>query len=105
MSRWREYHGVSMGRTEKTESAGSDFPPVRVTLHDERSVTIRAIRADDSGAMQAALDGLSAQARYNRFMGAINITPALVERAVRPAADRDRALVAVAGEGTEATIA
>ena len=86
------------------ESAASDFPPVRMTLRDGRSVTLRAIRPDDADAMRAALDGLSAEARYSRFMGAVNVTPALVERAVRPPADRDRALVAVAGEGTDEAI-
>ena len=88
----------------KPESAASEFAPARVTLRDGRSVTIRAIRPDDADAMRAVLEGLSAEARYSRFMGAVKVTPALVERAVRPPADRDRALVAVAGEGTDAKI-
>ena len=76
----------------------SEFPAVRVTLRDARSVTIRAIRPEDADEMRAALDGLSAEARYSRFMMAVKISPAMVERAVHPDADRERALVAIAGE-------
>ena len=94
---------MSMESTERPQSAG-EFYPMRVTLRDGRSVTVRAIRPDDADAMRAALDGLSAEARYSRFMAAINISPALVERAVRPPADRDRALVAVAGAGADEVI-
>jgi len=90
--------------TQKGLLEKSEFPPMRVTLRDGRSVTIRTVRSDDGDAMQAALEGLSAEARYSRFMGAINVTPALVERAVREPADRDRALVAVAGEGANVTV-
>ena len=88
----------------KPESAASDFPPLRVTLRDGRSVTIRAIRPDDADAMRAAFERLSAEARYSRFMGAVKLTPAMIERAVRPLADRERALVAIAGEGTDGAI-
>jgi RimJ/RimL family protein N-acetyltransferase len=88
----------------KPASVLDEFPPVRMMLRDGRSVTVREIRPDDADAMRAALDGLSAEARYSRFMGAINVTPALVERAVRPVADRERALVAVAGEGSDESI-
>jgi RimJ/RimL family protein N-acetyltransferase len=86
------------------ESAASEFPAVSVTLRDARSVTIRAIRPEDADKMRAALDGLSAEARYSRFMTAVNISPAMVERAVHPTVDRERALVAVAGAGTDGTI-
>ena len=82
----------------KTEVGPSEFPPLRLTLRDGRSVTIRAIHPDDADATRAALDGLSAEARYSRFMSAVKVTPAIVERAVRPLGDRERALVAVAGE-------
>ena len=90
------------GRPES--SAASEFPPVRVMLRDGRSVTIRAIRPDDADAMRAAFDRLSAEASYSRFLGAVNLTPAMAEHAVRPLADRERALVAVAGEGSDGTI-
>jgi RimJ/RimL family protein N-acetyltransferase len=85
-------------------TAVDEFPPVRVTLRDGRRVTLRAIRPDDADAMRAAFERLSAEARYSRFMMAVNLTPAIVERAIRPLADRERALVAVAGEGTDGTI-
>ena len=92
-----------MERTERLESDG-EFSPMPVTLRDRRSVTIRAIRPDDADAMRAAFEHLSAEARYSRFMGAVKLTPALLERAVRPLADRERALAAIAGEGTDWTI-
>jgi len=82
----------------------SEFPPMRVTLRDGRSVTVRAVQSDDGNAMRLALERLSAEARHSRFMGAVNVTPALVERAVRPTADRERALVAVASEDADVTI-
>jgi L-amino acid N-acyltransferase YncA len=87
----------------KPESAASEFAPVRVTLRDARSVTIRAIRPGDADAMRAALDGLSAEARYSRFMGVVKLD-SMVERAVRPLADRGRALVAIAGESVQGDI-
>ena len=94
-----------MDRAEKTGSAAGEFPPVRMTLRDRRGVTIRAVRPDDAGAMRAAFDRLSAQARYNRFFSpSKELPPALVERSVRPLADRERALVAVAGEGGDESI-
>jgi RimJ/RimL family protein N-acetyltransferase len=92
---------IAMG---KPESAASEFRPVRVTLRDGRSVTLREIRPHDADAMRAAFERLSAEARYSRFMMAVNSTPAMVERAVRPLADRERALVAVADEDTDGTI-
>ena len=88
----------------KPESAASEFPALRVTLRDGRSVTLREIRPDDADAMGAAFERLSAEARYSRFMSVVKLTPAMVERAVRPLGDRERALVAIAGEGTNGTI-
>ena len=86
----------------KPESAASDFAPVREKFPDGRSVTIRAVRPDDADGMRAALGGLCAEALYSRFLGAVRVTPTLVERAVQPLAHRQRALVAVAG--TQQTI-
>jgi len=89
----------------KPDSATVDFPPVRMTLRDGRSVTIRAVRSDDADAMRAAFDRLSADARYSRFMTALKeLPPAMLERAARPLADREWALVAVADEGADGTI-
>ncbi len=75
------------------------FEPVNVALRDGRSVMIRAVRADDAEGMQAAMVRLSEEARYTRFMAPLKeLSPAMLERAVRPVPDRDLALVAVAGE-------
>jgi len=89
----------------RLESAPEDFAPDVTTLRDGRTVTIRAIRPDDADAMRVAFDHLSAEARYSRFMSAVKLTPAMLERAVRPLGDRERALVAVLGEGASETIA
>jgi RimJ/RimL family protein N-acetyltransferase len=75
-----------------------------MTLRDGRGVTIRAIRPEDAEELRAALDSLSAEARYSRFMMAVKISPAVVERAVHPSVDRERALVAVAGAGADGRI-
>ena len=82
-----------------------NFVPIRVALRDGRSVTIRAIRADDAEGMQAAVARLSEEARYTRFMAPLKeLSPTMLERAVRPAAGRDLALVVVAGEGQDEVI-
>ena len=82
------------------EAAASEFPPMLVTLRDGRSVTIRAVRPDDAGAMRAAFDSLSPEARYARFMSPlVELPPDLAERSARPLAGLERALVAVTGEG------
>jgi RimJ/RimL family protein N-acetyltransferase len=93
-----------MGRTERPEFPASDFPPMQVTLRDGRSVTIREIRPDDADAFRAALERLSADALHSRFFSAMRPTQAMIERAVRTHAERERALVAVAGEAGAATI-
>lgn len=85
------------GAARETEGRDADFAPVAVTVRDGRAVTIRSIRPDDAGALQAAFTHLSQEARYSRFMAPLKeLSSALLERAVHPA-DRDRALVAVAG--------
>jgi RimJ/RimL family protein N-acetyltransferase len=76
-----------------------------VTLRDGRSVTIRGIRPDDARAMQAAFGHLSQEARYSRLMATVKeLTPALLESAVRTPADRGLAVVAVTGERADETI-
>jgi len=48
--------------------------------------------------MQAAVARLSEEARYTRFMAPLKeLSPSMLERAVRPVAGRDLALVAVTG--------
>ncbi len=87
------------------ETTFSEPLPVRITLRDGRSVTIRAVRPDDAGAMQAAVDRLSAETRYSRFMSPLEeLPPALAERSARPLMDRERALVAVWSEGSDERI-
>jgi len=82
-----------------------DFAPIDVALRDGRSVTIHAVRADDAEGLQAALMRLSDEARYTRFMAPLKeLPPAMLERAVRPVAGRDLALVAVAGQGADEVI-
>lgn len=82
-----------------------DFAPHRVALRDGRSVMIRAVRADDAEGMQAAIVHLSEDARYTRFMAPLReLSPAMLERAVRPVAGRDLALVAVVGDGADEVI-
>jgi RimJ/RimL family protein N-acetyltransferase len=82
-----------------------NFAPHRVALRDGRSVMLRAVRADDAEGMQAAIVQLSEDARYTRFMAPLReLSPAMLERAVRPVAGRDLALVAVAGAGADDAI-
>lgn len=92
-------------RTEKPESAATELLPVRMTLRDGRGVTVRAIQSDDADAMRTAFDRLSAEARYSRFLAPLKeLPPAMLARSVRPPADREWALVAVADEGADGTI-
>lgn len=87
-----------------TADASGGFGVLGVALRDGRKVTIRAIREDDAGALQAAFFRLSREARYARFMMPIErLAPAALARAVHPA-DRELALVAVAGDGAGAAI-
>jgi RimJ/RimL family protein N-acetyltransferase len=82
-----------------------DLAPHRVALRDGRSVMLRSVRADDAEGMQAAIVHLSEDARYTRFMAPLReLSPAMLERAVRPVAGRDLALVAVAGDGADDVI-
>src|SRR4029450_4479585 len=69
-------------------------------LRDGRSVTIRAVRPDDADAFRAAMERLSADALHSRFFSAIRPTQAMVQRAVRTDAQRERALVAVSDDAT-----
>jgi RimJ/RimL family protein N-acetyltransferase len=78
---------------------------LRVMLRDGRHVTIREVQAEDADAFGAAFAQLSAETRYNRFMGAVGVLPAAVlERAVNPLAENELALVAVHGNGSNTLI-
>jgi GNAT superfamily N-acetyltransferase len=78
-----------------------DFPPVIVTLRNGRAVTVRAIRPEDREAMRAAFNLLSSDARFTRFMAALEKLPGeMLEQAVRPTPGRELALVAVAPQAS-----
>ena len=59
--------------------------PLAVVLRDGSRVTVREIRPEDAPLFSAAFAGLSSEARYNRFLGAVQkLAPSALERAVRP---------------------
>jgi GNAT superfamily N-acetyltransferase len=77
-----------------------EFTPRDVELRDGRRVTVRAIRADDQGKLQEAMQALSAESRYYRFMAPLReLSPQLLDRATHPEPDRELQLVAVVREG------
>jgi GNAT superfamily N-acetyltransferase len=68
-------------------------------LRDGRRVTLRAVRAADRDALQAAVKQLSPESRYSRFMSALReLSPQMLERGVQPERGRELQLVAVFGE-------
>ena len=68
--------------------------PLSLTLRDGRRVTVREIRPADREGLHAAVLSLSPDARYTRFMSAVNDFPeATYEAATRPHPQRDFALV------------
>ena len=83
----------------------AEFQPFGVQLKDGRQVTVREVRADDAERMQTALRAMSAESRYSRFMSAIReLSPNMLEKAVRPDAKRELQLVAVASEDAQEKI-
>ena len=80
-------------------------PPLVALLRDGRRVVLREVRAEDEAAFGAAFSRLSADARYNRFLGAVReLPPSVLERAVNPVEGSEVALVAVCAEGEVADI-
>jgi acetyltransferase len=77
---------------------------MNLTLRDGRNVTIREVRPDDADAFRAALGQFSAETLQSRFFSAVRPSEAMVVRAVRTSAERERALVAVTDMGGTATI-
>ncbi len=76
----------------------SGSPSVAI-LRDGSRVTVREVRPEDAPAFSAAFAGLSAEAPYNRFLGAVReLPPSLLDRAVNPVEGRELALVAIAGD-------
>ncbi|WP_244223029.1 hypothetical protein [Cupriavidus lacunae] len=68
-----------------------------VVLLDGREVLVREIAESDKAGLVAAFSRLSADARYARFMAAMQQLPeTMLAQAIHPAAEREFALVALA---------
>jgi GNAT superfamily N-acetyltransferase len=73
--------------------------PLAAVLRDGSRVMVREVRPEDSLLFSAAFAGLSSEARYNRFLGAVrDLPPSLLDRAVNPVGGRELALVAISVE-------
>jgi len=76
--------------------------PVHVRLRDGSEITIRALGPQDAEREQAFVRALSPETRYFRFMNTLRELPAeTLYRFTHPDFEREIALVALAGEGTE----
>ncbi|MDM0117931.1 GNAT family N-acetyltransferase [Variovorax sp. J22R133] len=87
--------------------AGAVAPalPAVVTLRDGRRATVREILPEDKDALQAAVSGMSAQARYTRFMATMREIPEkALDAATHPVPDKEFALVAVSGQAPDEAI-
>jgi RimJ/RimL family protein N-acetyltransferase len=72
------------------------FSPVSVELRDGRRAMLRTITPQDKDALKAALQRLSPDSRYARFMTSLReLSPQMLESATHPESDRELALVAV----------
>jgi GNAT superfamily N-acetyltransferase len=68
-------------------------------------VVLRAIRPSDADRLQAYIRGLSAEARHNRFLGAVGeLSPRQLDRVTHMDRLGELALIALAGDGDEGTI-
>lgn len=86
-------------------NSNADFRPVAVRLRDGRTVTLRAIHAEDRDRLQTAVRRLSPESRYSRFFSPLReLPPQLLERATHPEAARELQLVAVIDTGAEEEI-
>jgi len=62
-------------------SAGPEYPRWSEILHDQSHVLIRPITPQDKEAERAFIEGLSAEARRYRFLGAVRVpSEALIEQ-------------------------
>lgn len=94
-------HNVAM----QDKPAATSFVPFNVPLRDGRQVLVREITEDDKVGLLAAFNRLSADARYARFMAAMQQLPeAMLEHATHPSVEREFALVALATEGKASSI-
>ena len=74
------------------------FAPIEVELRDGRRVRLREIRSEDREEVRQAFDRLSSESRYTRFMSSVReLSPQMLDRAVRRQTERDLALVAETG--------
>lgn len=81
----------------QNKPAATTFPAFTIILRDGRQVLVREIAEADKAGLVAAFSRLSADARYARFMAAMQQLPdAMLEHATHPAAEREFALVALA---------
>lgn len=87
------------------KSDATNFVPFNVPLCDGREVLVREITEDDKVGLLAAFNRLSADARYARFMAAMQQLPeAMLEQATHPSVEREFALVALATENKVSSI-
>jgi RimJ/RimL family protein N-acetyltransferase len=71
------------------------FAPIEVPLRDGRRVRLREIRPEDREEVRQAFDQLSSESRYTRFMSSVReLSPQMLDRAVRRQTERELALVA-----------
>ena len=78
----------------------------RETLADGTLVTLRPIRPEDAAAEAAFVENLSVDTRRMRFHSALrSLTPAMLARFTQIDYDREMALVAVAGDGSQVAVA
>ena len=79
--------------------------PATVVLRDGRSVTVREILPDDKEALRAAVNSMSADSRYSRFMTSMRELPEkMLEAATHPVPDKEFALVVLHGDDADAAI-
>ena len=72
-----------------------------LTLRDGFELPVRPIRPEDAEIERAAVDGLSPESRYNRFMYQMGkITPRMLARFTQIDYDREMALIGVINDNT-----
>lgn len=88
-----------------TPSLGPEYPRWSETLRDRSHVVIRPITAEDKAAERDFIEGLSAQARHFRFLGAVRSpSEAMIEQLVRIDHVHDVAFAAVVADGARERI-
>jgi len=75
------------------------FPPMTRTLRTNEQVLVRRLVATDVARKQAFLDGLSAEARYNRFLAPRRLRPGEVARLSGTLPGREFAVAATVADG------